>query len=307
MRFKVAKIFLILTVLVFSAYSVLAGCARDVTSPPITQCGLTFSSLGHEIIGSTYFLNGSVSNSGNETITIQYQWYKCRCRLFLENSGVCLSYWPFAGENASFFYGGCLGMGFVNLTLNPGETKKLSINITQYLNQTCGLFQADVDLQVKGSNCGGIVLYGAKGYCTDCPEFICGDGIVNGGEECDGVNISGCDDNKPSTIDSCSNNCSCVHVCKNDEDKDCICDEDDKCIKSVFGEPVDENGCDEFQFCGRFLCGSFCEYADFIPKSKDCKKVISLPEPVNPRDCTTVIVAKEGIYFPKCVPITCSN
>jgi len=86
--------------------------------------------------------------------------------------------------------------------------------------------------------------------CRKIP--ICGNGILERGEECDDGNlVSG---------DGC--NSSCDIECE-DEDGDGVCDKDDKCEDSLEGELVDEDGCDPFQYCGRFSCGFDCYYADW--------------------------------------------
>lgn len=83
-----------------------------------------------------------------------------------------------------------------------------------------------------------------------------------------------------------------------DEDNDSICDKDDLCLDSLPGEPVDENGCDAFQFCEKFYCSMNCFSADFIPIGES-------PEFVNPRDCTVVLIYNEGQIEPRCVPLEC--
>jgi hypothetical protein len=98
-------------------------------------------------------------------------------------------------------------------------------------------------------------------------------------------------------------NCS---VCEIDEDEDCVCDDEDLCLDSMKGEPVDKDGCDAFQFCSRFYCGNSCHSADFVPVFKDCKKVDGREES-NPMDCVSVIVKKEGTLEPRCTPTTCAD
>ncbi len=86
---------------------------------------------------------------------------------------------------------------------------------------------------------------------------------------------------------------SCEHC--DDEDNDGVCDEVDQCPDSRLGELIDQSGCDPFQFCSQFICGFGCEEADFMDN-----------EPGNANDCMTVIVSKEGEYYPRCVPLTCT-
>ena len=84
----------------------------------------------------------------------------------------------------------------------------------------------------------------------------------------------------------------------NDSDDDGVCNSADKCLNSRKGERVDKDGCDPFQFCEKFNCGAFCAKADFL--GNELYKLF-------PGDCTTVIIAKEGKYFPKCVPLQCEK
>ncbi|MFH1399462.1 MAG: LamG domain-containing protein [Candidatus Woesearchaeota archaeon] len=83
-----------------------------------------------------------------------------------------------------------------------------------------------------------------------------------------------------------------------DQDQDGVADCYDICYNSRTGELVDQNGCDPFQFCEPFYCGWSCYYADW--KSNE-------PGVLYPHDCTMVIIAREGTYEPKCVPLTCAN
>jgi hypothetical protein len=111
---------------------------------------------------------------------------------------------------------------------------------------------------------------------------------------------------------SCNENCTCTHnacnsptisyndprcTCAGDEDNDGINDCDDKCPGSKPGEPVDMDGCDPFQFCGRFYCGG-CEHADFNNNE---------PGKEFPNDCTLVIIFDGKSYILKCVPTEVKN
>jgi len=78
-----------------------------------------------------------------------------------------------------------------------------------------------------------------------------------------------------------------------DEDNDGVCDDDDRCPDSKPGEPVDEDGCDPFQFCEPFYCGVSCYNADFLGNE---------PDEEFPKDCKVVIVNIEGVPVPKCAP-----
>ena len=123
-----------------------------------------------------------------------------------------------------------------------------------------------------------------------CRERIhyCGDGVLDEGEECDDGNLN--------NLDDCKNDCT-KKECLLDEDKDCVCDDKDLCLNSMSGEMVDANGCDPFQFCRQFNCGSLCYNADFIPKYLNCELIKGEPEGEHLMDCTAIVVSKEGSFF----------
>ena len=75
-----------------------------------------------------------------------------------------------------------------------------------------------------------------------------------------------------------------------DDDNDGVPNELDKCPDSLKGEDIDRNGCDAFQFCEQFSCSLNCFSADF--KNNENTTM--------PGDCTVVIIAKEGKYYPRC-------
>jgi len=78
-----------------------------------------------------------------------------------------------------------------------------------------------------------------------------------------------------------------------DKDNDGIADCFDSCPNSKPNEPVDQNGCDIFQFCGQLTCGFNCFEADWRD-NEDTK---------HPNDCTVVIPLRNGIeQQPICVP-----
>jgi len=83
-----------------------------------------------------------------------------------------------------------------------------------------------------------------------------------------------------------------------DDDEDWVCDSVDLCPGSLKGERVDRDGCDPFQFCNQFYCGSECVYADFLDNE---------PQKEMPFDCTVVLVLDEGTYEPRCTPIECKK
>ena len=83
-----------------------------------------------------------------------------------------------------------------------------------------------------------------------------------------------------------------------DGDGDDVCDFNDDCPNSRQGERIDNRGCDPFQFCNQYNCGPMCNKADFL-NNEQYKKF--------PGDCTTVVISKEGSYYPKCVPLKCEK
>jgi len=85
-----------------------------------------------------------------------------------------------------------------------------------------------------------------------------------------------------------------IGSCGSDSDGDGVSNNQDICPNSRFGEEVDQFGCDPFQFCGQFSCGTSCSQADWQDN-----------EGANPNDCVTAFKADTG--QPVCVPTTCGN
>lgn len=86
-----------------------------------------------------------------------------------------------------------------------------------------------------------------------------------------------------------------------DSDEDSICDNKDLCPNTEQQKNVDQNGCSNIQFCAKQpSCGPLCNLADWKNN-----------EPLqDPKDCITVIVAKEGKLQPACAVLeglTCGN
>nr|AQS33392.1 hypothetical protein [uncultured archaeon] len=123
---------------------------------------------------------------------------------------------------------------------------------------------------------------------NDCTLPFCGDDIIDSGEQCEPPNTQTCDAECQIIKEECP-----------DEDNDGVCDEDDDCPDSKPGEPVNEEGCDPFQFCEPLYCTEACFERDFIP-------IGAQPEE-NPMDCTVVVLPIEGVLTPRCVPLTCAN
>ena len=142
-------------------------------------------------------------------------------------------------------------------------------------SQQCGVSDVgECKFGVQNRTCNGGCSWGEFGECVGAvnpTREIC-DGKDN---DCDGLTDEGFD-----------------------EDKDGVADCFDKCPDSKPGEEVDQNGCDPFQFCEPFYCGNGCFYADFKGDEPRLKY---------PKDCTVVLIHKEGINYPKCVPLLCEE
>ena len=94
----------------------------------------------------------------------------------------------------------------------------------------------------------------------------------------------------------------CTYTCTQvsmDSDLDGVFDILDKCPNTPIGEPVDQDGCSNPQFCKKqAICGSSCSLADWKHNE---------PFSNNPYDCMTMIIAKEGKYQPMCAGSTCAD
>lgn len=77
-----------------------------------------------------------------------------------------------------------------------------------------------------------------------------------------------------------------------DSDNDGVPDERDICPSTPSETDVDSKGCNKEQFCGQYLCGNSCDWADW-----------KNDEQGNPYDCRTIIEKNEGTLRPKCIPI----
>ena len=137
------------------------------------------------------------------------------------------------------------------------------------------------------------------GTCSDYGTKYCNEGQYG---SCEGT----VDPRTPEICDELDNDCNgliddglqCQSCEDRDSDNDGVNDCDDYCPNSKPNEPVDQNGCDIFQFCGVVACGPGCEQADWKWNE---------PGVTYPHDCTTVIVENEGQLYPTCVPTEFSN
>jgi hypothetical protein len=76
----------------------------------------------------------------------------------------------------------------------------------------------------------------------------------------------------------------------------------DSCPNSKTGEVVNTQGCDPFQFCEPFYCGTSCYTADFVPLGGTSESTKF------PQDCTIVIVEQGGQpSLPACYPTQCMD
>ena len=164
----------------------------------------------------------------------------------------------------------CLGNASItNTTIFSGCSSASCINQTQQTELSCQF---------------GCI----AGECQNQTEF-CGDGIVQSGigEQCE-----------PPNSESCDSQCQFTECPNIDSDNDGVLDCDDMCPDSKPNEPVDENGCDIFQFCSKSSCGWDCFEADFLD-NEDVQY---------PKDCTIGVVEKEGkLQQPICIPTEFSS
>ena len=188
----------------------------------------------------------------------------------------------------------------------------------------CDIYETEVSCQVSQCYwCNTTHLCASFSYCSPCEEFdnendcidttvchycsaipackpldflcTCGNNILDFGEQCDGgIN--------------CLASCLCIqgmipdglYGCKTsspDHDNDTIPDSIDLCPNTPQDELVDDNGCSNSEFCAKQpMCGPSCDNADWKDNEQN-----------NPKDCRTVIIAREGAYYPFCAGLTCAD
>ncbi len=283
---------LLLIIVIISFVSAAPICSSRFIGPT-NLCGVNYKpSHSYDNSSSTYKLKTSVTNTENRTKTIEFEVFTCRCDEAEGNPlGKCVEYWPFINYTGISHKFTCPSLGRRNITLAPFQQINITGNVSQYRGEVCGSFQLDFEVYRSTGcaiNTSRLVSAGILNLCTNCTAPRCGDGFLDNGEQCD-------DGNRNNT-DECSNDC---RLTCPDLDHDDICDHIDKCPNSRPGEPVDQEGCDAFQFCERFVCGPLCFMADWRGNE---------PHTQFPNDCKVVITQSNGIIQqPKCVPTTVSN
>ncbi len=178
----------------------------------------------------------------------------------------------------------CIGNNLVNLTVIPTCDNGACFNVTNIsLIQECEICEEE--------------------ECINCVDND-GDGFnVTGGEFCGPID---CNDNNSNinpdaneVCDGVDNDCDDLIDEGFDKDDDGVADCFDQCPKSKSNEPVDQYGCDIFQFCKSKSCGYDCFYADWNDNEPNTKY---------PNDCTAVVVLRNGKeQQPVCVPTEFSD
>ena len=200
-------------------------------------------------------------------------------------------------------------------------------NVTQFVVKECELECGDKDScgedlcgdgridEEFGEQCDDGNLNNDDGCNSECQEESCGDNVNQSNEQCDdGNNENGdgcneicetefCGDGtvqegigeecEPPNTPTCNNECK-LELC-DDEDGDGVCDFDDDCPDTPEGNEVDEQGCDQKQFCSKMGCGPICFNLDWKEDE---------PNERFPDDCTVAIEEREGkLLIALCVPV----
>jgi len=142
------------------------------------------------------------------------------------------------------------------------------------------------------SPCSGIIIEVSSGMLIIRNDFY-SSGILDDflGSNTFCVNCIGNNYFNNATGPTCPSSC--------DDDNDGVPNHSDLCPDSRAGEPVDNNGCDIFQFCEPFNCGMGCYYADW----KNNEQNVTYPN-----DCAVVMIHLGGFpQYPKCVPTEFSS
>jgi hypothetical protein len=144
-----------------------------------TRCGIQGRSLRHYVDESTgtYYYSINLTNLHNETKTIEFELYGCRCDESEGNPrGICQEYWPFIEDSSGDHREDCIGFGLQSDVLEPYQEKEYKINYSQYMNEDCGSFQADLHLfRVNGVYCPYLMGSGVALMCHDCYRDECED------------------------------------------------------------------------------------------------------------------------------------
>jgi parallel beta-helix repeat protein len=208
----------------------------------------------------------------------------------LENNTFCLNC---IGNN---YYDGAIGPQCPS-SCDDEDNDGVSKNEGDCNDTDITIFPGAIELcDNKDNDCDGVVDEGISDILHEIENVF---GICLGYSTCELGNWMKFDPKIPSqeVCDGVDNNCDGNVDEGFDSDNDGIADCFDSCKGSRDGELVDQNGCDPFQFCGKFYCSLTCFTADFRHNELES----------SPHDCTVVMFINGDSYQPGCVPLTCLN
>ena len=186
-------------------------CESRLSSQKYASGILIYSASNIDTNSATLNFTAKLENKNNTLKVVEYEWFICRCDENTGNpTGICLEYYPFINYSGEGNYPtNCLGMGPANVTLGPYEKRNISVVVSQYNNLMCGMLQVDLHLRkVNNQPYSTLIGWNVVDLCANCS--ICGDGILDDGEECDdGNNVNG---------DGCAANCTIERECYIDDD-----------------------------------------------------------------------------------------